>query len=108
MNQLNSKNPDSSAGSNDGTSGTTQNPKTAPSYSSNAWTTIKFGIGTGISGLCSLGACFTNIVGEGTIKNVAKIGFPFLTTLGIALTGASALSAYGTDEIGSVRTISAN
>ena len=105
-NQLTPKQ-DSQPGKNDGTSAA-KNPKITPSYSSNIWTTIKFLIATGLSGSGSFAAHFTNIFGDGTIKNFAQIGFDFLTTLGFALTGASALSTYGTDETGSIRTISAN
>lgn len=74
------------------------NHKDTTSHSSNTWTTIKLLIGTALSGLGSFTAHFTNIFGEGTAKNLAQIGFDFLTTLGFALTGASALSTYGTDK----------
>lgn len=67
--------------------------------SQNTWNTIKLLIGTALSGLGSFTAHFTNSFGEGTAKNLAQIGFDFLTTLGFALTGASALSTYGTDKI---------
>ncbi len=97
-------------GNNDGTTSSTKDSKDLKntiSHSSNTWTTIKFLGVTGISAIGSFSAHFTNVFGEGTLKNSAQIGFDFLTTLGVALTGASALSTYGTDGTG-VNTISAN
>ncbi|OGI10619.1 MAG: hypothetical protein A3F80_04440 [Candidatus Melainabacteria bacterium RIFCSPLOWO2_12_FULL_35_11] len=75
-----------------------KNQKDTTSHPSNTWTTIKLLIGTALSGLGSFTAHFTNIFGEGTARNLSQIGFDFLTTLGFALTGASALSTYGTDK----------